>query len=138
LSRALIAGEPGLCPGLQRPSARRPPVISPADGVKIHALDSKVINVKPASAKGWNKYDRIRLRPGTYVLTVIPQDIETIKSFTRLTVQVEAGQRYRVRSQFYPGPNGRPGYYKFWMEDEATREVVSDIAESRNPFQPPQ
>lgn len=111
-------------------------VVTPSNGVKIHALNDKVVNVKPDSAKDWIKYNRLKLLPGEYTLTLIPQGIETVASFTRLTVTVEAGKRYRVRSQFVPGVSQTPGHYKFWVEIEKSGEVVSAIAESRNPFLP--
>lgn len=111
-------------------------IITPSNGVKIHALNGKVVDVKPESAKDFYKHTRIHVRPGEYTLTLIPQGISTIKTFTRLTVRVEAGQRYRVRSQFYPGATEVRGHYKFWVENEKTGEVISEIAESRNPFQP--
>jgi hypothetical protein len=61
------AADPGLYPGLQRQYGFYGDRAGEcrhltADGVKIHALDSKVINIKPGSAKDWNKYDRIRQR----------------------------------------------------------------------------
>ncbi len=111
-------------------------VLTPQAGVKIHSLDGKVVNVGAEKSWDWVRYNRLHLRPGQYTLTLIPSDIGTIKTFTRLTVAVEAGRRYRVASQFYPGSGGKQGFYKFWVDDEKTGEVVSDIAESRNPFQP--
>lgn len=112
-------------------------VITPDNGVSIHALDDKVIDVKPGSAKGlYTTYNRIQVLPGEYTLTLIPYGINTVKTFTKLTARVEAGQRYRVRSQFYPGTTDAQGYYKFWVDNEKTGAVVSDISESRNPFQP--
>lgn len=111
-------------------------VLTPSDGVKIHALNGKTINVQPKSAKDWLKYSRLQLLPGEYTLTLIPQGINTIKTFTKLIVRVEAGKRYRVRSQFYPGTTEARGYYKFWVDNEKTGAVVSEIVESRNPFQP--
>ncbi len=127
-------------PYIEYPGPPRPEgdiaVIMPADGVKIHALDSRVINVKADSARDWLKYNRIELRAGEYTLTLIPQAIATAKSFTRLAVKVEAGQRYRVRSQFYPEAPKVPAHYKFWVENARSGEVVSAIAESQNPFRP--
>lgn len=111
-------------------------VITPDSGVRIHALNNKVINVKPGKAKGlYTNYNRVEALPGEYTLTVIPQDIGTVKTFTKLTVKVEAGKRYRVRRQFYPGTTDATGYHKFWVDNEKTGAVVSDIVESRNPFQ---
>ena len=112
-------------------------VITPDSGVRIHALDDKVVNVKPASTKGlFVTYNRIRVLPGEYTLTLIPQAIHTVKTFTKLKIRVEAGMHYRVRYQFYPGSTEKQGYYKFWVDNAKTGAVVSDIAESRNPFQP--
>jgi hypothetical protein len=112
-------------------------VITPDSQVRIHALNDKVINVKPGAAKGlYVTYNRIQVLPGEYTLTLIPHGIGTVKSFTKLTARVEAGQRYKVRSQFYPGMTDAQGYYKFWVDNEKTGAVVSDIAESRNPFKP--
>jgi hypothetical protein len=122
-------------PGAGRP-AQAVAVITPDEGVKIHALDGKVVDVKPETDRDWFKYSRIQLRPGKYALTLIPQGIETVKAFTRLTVQVEAGQRYRVRSEWIVAAGGRVGYHKFWVANERTGTVVSDVVESRNPFQP--
>jgi hypothetical protein len=116
-------------------SDREVAVITPGPGVKIHALDGRVVNVKPTADSDWYKYTRMRLRPGEYSLTLIPQGIETVKTFTRLTVRVAAGERYRVRSEFIPGAGNRPGHYTFWVDNERTGAVVSDIVESRNPFQ---
>ena len=111
-------------------------VITPDAGVRIHALDDKVVNVRPGSAKGlYVAHTRIHVRAGRYTLTLIPQGIKTIKTFTRLTVEVEAGKRYRVRSQFYPGADDAGGTYKFWVDNEKTGAVISEIVESRNPFQ---
>lgn len=110
-------------------------VVTPDNGVRIHALDAKVINTSGGITDFWVKYDRLQLRPGEYTLTLIPQGIETVKTFTRLTVAVEAGKRYRVRSQFYSGTSEARGYYKFWVENELTGVVISEIVESRNPFQ---
>ena len=59
-----------------------------------------------------------------------------VKSYTKLTVRVEAGKHYRVRSQYYPGERGTPGHYKLWVDNKQTGAVVSPIAESRNPFKP--
>ena len=112
-------------------------VITPETGVKIHALDGRVINVTPGPAKGLGvKYNRLKLAPGEYTLTLIPQGINTIKTFVKVTIRVEAGQRYKVRRQFYPGTSDARGYYKFWVENERTGAVISKIVESRNPFQP--
>lgn len=122
-------------PGPQR-SESEIAVITPSDGVKIHALDNKVIDVKPDAVTDWNKYTRLEVRAGEYTLTLIPSGISTIKTFTRLTVSVEAGKRYRVRSEFYPGTAEGRGYYKFWVDNEKTGELISAIVESRNPFQP--
>ena len=112
-------------------------VITPDSGVRIHAVNETVVDVKPGSAKGlYITYNRVQVLPGEHTLTLIPQGIDTVKTFTRLTARVEAGKRYRVRSQFYPGATDARGYYKFWVDNEKTGAVVSDIAESRNPFQP--
>ncbi len=112
-------------------------VITPSSGVRIHAVNDKVVNVKPGTAKGlYVTYNRIHLQPGEHTLTLIPQGISTIKTYTRINVRVEAGKRYRVRSQFYSGATETGGYYKFWVDMEKTGEVVSAIVESRNPFQP--
>ncbi len=111
-------------------------VLTPDKGVRIHALDDKVVNVRPGSAKGlYVAHTRLHVRAGRYNLTLIPQGIQTIKTFNRLTVEVEAGQRYRVRSQFYPGTGEAGGYYKLWVDNEKTGAVISEIVESRNPFQ---
>ena len=112
-------------------------VITPDEGVRIHALDAKVVNVRPGAARGlYVAHTRLHVRAGRYTLTLIPRGITTIKTFTRLTVEVEAGKRYRVRSQFYPGANDAVGSYKLWVENETTGAVISDIVERRNPFQP--
>ncbi len=112
-------------------------VITPSQGVRIHALNDKVVNVRPGSPSGlYVANTRIHVRPGEYTLTLIPQGIKTVKTFTRLTVRVEAGKRYRLRSQFYPGGTDAEGYYKFWLENEKTGAVISDIVQSRNPFKP--
>jgi hypothetical protein len=112
-------------------------VITPDSGVRIHAVNDKVVDVKPGSAKGlYTTYNRVQVLPGEHTLTLIPQGIHTVKTFTKLTTRVEAGKRYRVRSQFYPGTTDARGYYKFWVDNEKTGAVVSNIAESRNPFQP--
>ena len=122
--------------GPPRPSADIA-VITPDSGVRIHALNGKVINVKPGAAKGlYMTYNRLEVLPGEYNLTVIPQDIGTAKTFTQLTVRVEAGKRYLVRRQFYLGTTETTGYHKFWVDNEKTGVVVSDIVESRNPFPP--
>ena len=122
-------------PGPPRPESEIA-VITPDSGVKIHALDNKVVNVRPGSAKGMQvAHTRLHVRAGRYTLTLIPGGIKTIKTFTRLTVEVEAGKRYRVRSQYYPGANDAVAYYKFWVDNEKTGAVVSEIVESRNPFQ---
>ncbi len=112
-------------------------VLTPSKGVKIHALNDKVVNVRPGKPSGlYVASTRIHLAPGEYTLTLIPQGIKTVKTFTRLSVRVEAGKRYRVRSQFYPGTTDAEGYYKFWVDNENTGAVVSDIVQSRNPFKP--
>ena len=112
-------------------------VITPSKGVKIHALNAKVVNVRPGAPEGlYVANTRIHVLPGEYTLTLIPQGIKTIKTFTRLSVRVEAGKRYRVRSQFYPGATDAAGYYKFWVDNENTGAVVSDVVQSRNPFKP--
>ncbi len=122
-------------PGPPRPESKIA-VITPDQGVRIHALDEKVVNVRSGSAQGWYvAHTRLHVRAGQYTLTLIPQGISTIKTFTRLTVEVEAGKRYRVRSQFYPGANDAGGTYKFWVDNEKTGAVISEIVESRNPFQ---
>ena len=113
-------------------------VLTPSQGVRIHALDDKVVNVRPGSPNGlYVAHTRIHVRPGEYTLTLIPQGIKTVKTFTQLAVRVEAGKRYRVRGQFYPGPTDAEGFYKFWVENEKTGAVISDIVQSRNPFKPP-
>ncbi len=112
-------------------------VLTPSSGVRIHAVNGKVVNVKPGTAKGlYVTYNRIHLQPGEHTLTLIPQGISTIKTYTHIKFRVEAGKRYRVRSQFYSGATEAGGYYKFWVDMEKTGEVVSAIVESRNPFQP--
>ena len=112
-------------------------VITPDNGVRIHALNDKVVNVKPGKAKGlYTTYNRIHVRPGQHTLTVIPQGIDMVKTYTKLTVRVEAGKHYRVRSQYYPGERGTPGHYKLWVDNKQTGAVVSPVAESRNPFKP--
>ncbi len=122
-------------PGPPRPESKIA-VITPDQGVRIHALDKKVVNIKSGKARGlYVAHTRLHVRAGQYTLTLIPQGISTIKTFTRLTVEVEAGKRYRARSQFYPGSNKAVGHYKLWVENEKTGAVISDIVESRNPFQ---
>lgn len=112
-------------------------VITPSQDVKIHALNGKLIDVKSESSYDWlGYYNRLQVLPGEYTLTLIPQGIDTVKTYTRLMVRVEAGKRYRVGSQFYPGTSETRGYYKFWVDNEKTGAVVSPIVESRNPFQP--
>ncbi len=123
-------------PGPPRPESEIA-VITPDQGVRIHALDEKVVNVRPGSPRGlYVAHTRLHVGAGRYTLTLIPQGITTIKTFTRLAVEVEAGKRYKVRSQFYPASNERAGFYKLWVENEKTGAVISEIAESRNPFQP--
>ncbi len=114
-------------------------IVTPEAGVKIHALDGRVVKVTPGPAQGLAvKYNRIKLGPGEYTLTLIPQGIDSIKTFVKVTVRVEAGKRYQVRRVFYPGTSGARGYYKFWVENAQTGAVISEIVESRNPFQPRQ
>jgi hypothetical protein len=123
-------------PGPPRPESEIA-VITPEAGVKIYALDGRPINVTPGPAQGLDvKYNRIKLSSGEYTLTLIPQGIATIKTFVKVTVRVEAGKRYQVRHKFYPGTADARGYYKFWVENEQTGAVISEIVESRNPFQP--
>ena len=123
-------------PGPPRPD-NEIAIVTPEDGVKIHALDGRVVNVRPGPAKGLEvTYNRIRLRPGEYTLTLIPQGIDSIKTFVKVTIRVEAGKRYQVRREFYPGTSDARAYYKFWVENVQTGAVISKIVESRNPFSP--
>ena len=114
-------------------------IITPEAGVKIHALDGRVVNITPGPAQGLGvKYNRIKLGPGEYTLTLIPQGIDSIKTFVKVTVRVESGKRYQVRRVFQPGTADTRGSYKFWVENAQTGAVISEIVESRNPFQPRQ
>jgi len=111
-------------------------VLAPDDGVKIQNVNGQTVDLKPPSDRAWIKYDRIELRPGTYTLTLVPKSIQAIKSFTRLEVTLAAGHHYRVRLRMDAQGLKRGPRYAFWVEDVSTKQAVSDVVDSRNPFAP--
>ena len=109
-------------------------LLTPDVGVKIYSLNGEVVNIKHESQPDLMMTTRAILRPGLHRLTLVPQFIESAKTFTEVNALLDAGRQYRVRTQRITGTGPNAGQYEFWVEDAASGEVVSDRATSQHPF----
>ncbi len=109
-------------------------LLTPDVGVKIYSLNGEVVNIKHESQPDLLMTTRAILRPGLHQLVLVPQFIESAKTFSEVNALLSAGRQYRVRTQRITGTGPNAGQYEFWVEDAASGEVVSDRATSRNPF----
>ena len=109
-------------------------LLVPDAGVEIHTLNGEIVNIKHESQSSLNMTTRAILRPGIHQLVLVPQDIQSAKTFTEVHAALSAGRQYRVRIRQLTDTGPHAGAYEFWVEDTASGEVVSDKATSMNPF----
>ena len=120
------------------PGARLPDtetaLLVPDVGVKIYAINGRVVNIKHESESGPMKTTRAILLPGTYQIVVVPQHIQTVKTFSEIQAKLAANRQYRVRIRRNAGASSQGREYEFWVENMASGQVVSGIGTSVNPF----
>ena len=109
-------------------------LLVPDAGVKIYSINGHVVNIKHESESGLLKTTRAILTPGTYRLVLVPQHIETVKTFTELQATLAANRQYRARIRRDIGGSSRGREYDIWVENVASGKVVSNIGTSVDPF----
>lgn len=120
-------------PGPRLPGAETA-LLAPDAGVKIYAIDGRVVNIKHESESGLMATTRAILRPGTYQLVLVPRHIQNVKTFTELQATLAANRQYRARIRRDIGGSSGERAYEIWIENVASGKVVSNIGTSVNPF----
>jgi hypothetical protein len=123
-------------PGPRLPAAETA-LLTPDAGVEIHSLNGEIVNIRqgPQSIPLLTTLNNCAvLHPGLYQLVLVPQDIQSAKTFTTVQADLSAGRQYRVRIRQITDSGAQAAGYEFWVENTVSGEVVSDKAISQNPF----
>jgi len=72
-------------------------LLVPDAGIKIYSINDHVVNIQHESESGLMKTTRAILRPGTYRLILVPQHINSVKTFTEIQATLVANRQYRAR-----------------------------------------